>query len=410
MDAKKLYNDAIIGSNIDQMIIALKHGAQINNRQCRKNTMNSAIRSMLSNKISKFNLEFIKGLVEMGAIPYRATYPFWDTRFDVLTGIIRYTKLYIDLGKRHGCEKEAEDNILELLGFMIREMGCTSISSSTIIRILEMNNERIIGLLVGQKIKINKISKRHILICAIETQNVNIVRLICTSDCIKPLNGPCIEYNVLTKAAMTNQPEIVQEIVLRGGEPHNVGSQCRGCYRCTTFYHYYDYAHKTLCIDEIIYMLMCSGAIIHEYLCEEIIRKKIRREENSIDNKILACYDLLNNKNGGIAMKFENEYQRIKNDKVYKSIVYGSNANLNLAQESLALSLSLSLSLSQEREGLRRCLIKQMDDLMHGDVYRKRLVNLMEQSLHCVPTVCIEIIYDYQHIDSNIKFIDWLKY
>lgn len=421
VDAQKLYNDAIIKSDINLMIIALKHGAQINNSDNKKNTINFAIKVMLNNKkISEFNLGFIRKLTKIGAIP-PTSYSSNDQGLHVLTCIIKYAKQYIDYGSLSGHNNEAEKNILDLINFMVDEMNCTEIPAQALIKVIEMRNEKILSVLIRQKSRIiENTDDIHILNLAIETQNVNIVRLICNYDndkceVIRPMNESFPVFNTLTQAMLTNQPEIVKEVILKGARPYNK-YEWDGFCKYTTFWCYYNYIDSlpiseqtTSIVDRMLGLLMCSGASIPDYLCEKIMKKKEEKRETSFDNKIIDCYGLLLSKDCEKSKSLEFGKlcdQREETNEMYHIIMKNFNNVQNIRY--------YESNCKQERllryEKLKKHLIDQMGDLMQDNTHKKSTINAMEQIMHCVPSVCIEIIYEYLHVESKVQFIDWSKY
>jgi len=97
---QRAFHCAIYTLDYDLMMIALKNGAQINNRQCRKNTLNCVIAKMLSCPTKKFNLKFIEDLVDAGAEIYN------NERFSTISPVIEYA-IYQ--------KNKAENNVLELI-------------------------------------------------------------------------------------------------------------------------------------------------------------------------------------------------------------------------------------------------------------------------------------------------------
>ncbi len=61
---------------------------------------------MLSNKISKFNIEFVNRLLDMGTVPHSCD--TWSSRYYVFAEIINYTELYLYHGRLLGKETDAE--------------------------------------------------------------------------------------------------------------------------------------------------------------------------------------------------------------------------------------------------------------------------------------------------------------
>lgn len=64
---------------------------------------------------------------------------------------------------------------------------------------------------------------------------------------------------------------------------------------------------------------------------------------------------------------------------------------------------------SDSIKGLRKSLIKTMNDLMAWPDNKEQRIRQIDDSLnHWIPEPCAELIYGYQ-IDSLVKYIDWSK-
>ena len=63
--------------------------------------------------------------------------------------------------------------------------------------------------------------------------------------------------------------------------------------------------------------------------------------------------------------------------------------------------------LTHRSEKLRKRLIETMDQMVNNNRTKEIKINEIEKIMHSVPSVCIEMIYEYQFVKSNVLFIDW---
>jgi hypothetical protein len=352
---QEAFHRAINNLDTDKMMNALKNGAQINNKYCKKNTVNCAIRTLLNNSTKRFNLKFIKDLIDAGAqINNQKT-------SNIMSIIMEYTTPYIESSKRRGEEENALNNIIELIEFIISRINNNKLPDDILSNAIKTGNEKIVKLIMDQKPKIYT----NTMTLAVKTKNVNIINIMSDND-VAPDNS-CNDKNTLTTAVLTNQPEIVYEVLIAGALPNNK-VQVNNIYysysgSVTTFESYYynvSYKNDSKTIDQMINLLMCSGAEVPYSLYNRSSNRIVKKK---IDRKIIDCYDLQNH---------TNDSKRFKKLKFY--------------------------------------LIDTMNYLSGSQTYKTLMIKEIEEIVPCIPTVCINIIYDYQQNKSKVKFIDWTKY
>ena len=61
-------------------------------------------------------------------------------------------------------------------------------------------------------------------------------------------------------------------------------------------------------------------------------------------------------------------------------------------------------------ENLKKRLIITMNNLINLSLKKKNKIKIMEDTMKCVPSCCIDIVYNYQIEESFVKYIDWSKY
>ena len=170
---------------------------------------------------------------------------------------------------------------------------------------------------------------------------------------------------ILNNAIRSNNLEIIYEIIMRGGKPQNI--QFKFHWSHNTFETFLNNFRRDDIkkFDRAIYLLLCSGTTIRDDLFDKLVDDT----NPHYKKKISCCYDLLRRK-------------KIQTD------------------EEL-----------QDKNELKKELIKTMKELMDGCVPKRNIVEQIDIGVqHCIPVPCVNIIYDYQHSESLVQFIDWSKY
>jgi len=323
------FSDAIFKMNGEKIMGALAKGAIINKSNTRKNTINYAIRVLLDKPVDEFNTKFIEVLFDAGATICNV-YSNKSTLEIILNGMNEYIKKAKTINKSDMAIK----NIIKLLILIISQGG-----------------------MLRYYMVFRNLTDRQ------SGTGLEIIKMLYEHNIFPNL----IKYgNALSGAVTSKNPEIIYEIIMRGEKPDNTYHSYSWQY--STFDAFYDNMYD--CDDikifnHIINLLMCSGAIIHDYVVD-----KFKSESNSYNKKkIECCYNLL-------------QLKKIQTD------------------EEL-----------QDKNELKKELIKTMKELMEGRVPK---INIVEQidigTQICIPVPCIEMIYDYQRPVSLVQFIDWSKY
>ena len=317
------FSDAILIMNCRKMIYALSKGAIINTGNSKHNTINFAIRVLLDHHVDKFDLNFLKVLFDAGGIVCNA-----NTINNTFEMIINKIDDYVDKAKNNNNCDIAEKNVLELLNLIVSK-GATICNTNIYSYIAFM----------GLGLEIVKLLHKH--------------QMLVHSDII------------LNYAIKSNNVEIIYEIIMKGAKPNNTRSG----------YLYWDVCYNTFVIfwnnfshDDInkfnrtIYLLLCSGATIHDDLFKS-------KPSSYYKKKITSCYDLLQRK-------------KIQTDEE-----------------------------SHDRNELKKELIKTMKELMEGPVSKHNIIEQIDIGMQrYIPIPCIDIIYEYQHSTSLVQFIDWSEY
>ncbi len=194
---------------------------------------------------------------------------------------------------------------------------------------------------------------------AVRTKNINIVEIVCENGAL-PDNKYYDTYsgqygtNTLDMALLTKNPDIVYEILIKGGKTNIAWS---------LFLKIYDSEDKCkINYDRIMNLLMCTGHIINNYDYFGILLS----ENSCIKSKIIDCYSLINH------------HLKISKD------------NIN---------------------NLKKDLKATMDEIMEGKILKREVVDLIDIGMHShIPLPCVNIIYEYKRSLCLVEFIDWSKY
>ncbi len=389
-----VFYQAVSSANTQTMKLALLKGAKINNGECKRNTLNCAIRAMLNTNTKSFNLNFIKELIQRGAKMCV------ENENNTLTNIIKCVNNYIDINKNIEMNKNnAEKNILDLIKLIIGKGGKTCNSRcnlNTLDTAINTKNQKIVKIIIkmepqpitnpntlcrainSDNIKIVKIIIKFInkikplflhnsntLNLAIRTKNLEIIDLICGCDTVIIPHCSELYKNTLSCSILTGNHQIVKKVIMKGGTPINTYN-IKNLWDIKTiplFDEYYYYMHdnniyENYSINDIDYMInliMCSGALISPKMKKYIFDKKLK---TYIDDKFLICYDLITHVN------------------------------------------------STETKELKKELIITMDELIGKSTSIKIKIEI-DKALFCIPCACINIINEYQIKKSVVKFIDW---
>lgn len=357
---KHTFNYAIYNIDIKLLQKCLfQYPDLIDNNNCKNNTMNRAIRVMLSAKPDKFNLNFLAEIIRTGAKISN------DNINSSLTIALQYAPIYL-LAK-----KSCEDNIIKLIHFLIENgakiSNLQNYKSNTLTHAINTENLKIIETIVS----LNPIHDNSMydyygyntLTSAVMTNNPEIVK-----NAIKCGALPnCIFYmgdcSTLYQTIQTNNPEILKEIIMLGTKLNEIK------FLKLIFHEYV--VLKSKCdynTDTIINLFMCLGVTISEYFYN-ITSVKIKKTK--VELKLLTCYDLLNK---------------------------SRDAWNDLKKRELLLNLIGDLQCTMDE-----LVIKAVGD---GPNIKKEL------TLRCpnLPICCINMIYEYLSTILKFPVIDWYKF
>ena len=199
------FADLIFKMNSENIAIALSKGAKINKGNTKKNTINYAVRVLLSHPVDRFNIKFIEVLLEHGC-------KICDVGTNNTLGvIIRRIKRYIDKAKINNDVIMAERNIEELLNILLSK-GARADNYNILSDIVDQQNMEleIVNMLCNHKVLpiVSHFTEYDTLRCAIRTNNLGIVKIICENK-----GSPNISQtwkNTLNHAIKKNNPEMVR--------------------------------------------------------------------------------------------------------------------------------------------------------------------------------------------------------
>ena len=217
---------------------------------------------------------------------------------------------------------------------------------------------------------------------AVRTNNIEIVKIACKLDA-----HPCNKYsekNTLTQAILIGNLDILKCILTKGAKPvleniHSSPSTFRVFYDryIGEIYPKIDQCTKNDTIDQMIDLIMCSGATIPQSLIDEISEKK---GKNYYDEKIIQCHAILQDRS---VSSYKN---CIPPDKFF-------------APKEIDRP-------TDEIQKLKEKLKYTMDQLISIDtVDRQNKIMVVTY----IPLCLINIIYEYQYTEPLIRYIDWIK-
>ena len=373
---------------------ALVKGAVINNRWSKKNTLNRAIRSTLNNNLNGFSLKIINRLIDHGAVMHNN-----GSEHDTLAVALNCANAYISSFPSGDKRVLAEDNVMELLNLLIQrgvdkidlQSRCHIVSSAiktgrlNIVNLftqidpsikhsypyglapLELDpcNIRTDAKIIDQATKNNFFPDNFFqdgldngtLDCAVSTKNIDIINIALKYGA-KP------SQNTLTNAIQTNDPKIIQDIVILGGKPCNASTQWD---HWSTFYNLYSHYGRMKTkfidfqkVDQIIELLMCSGATVSRGTYRHLIN-----DSSALGAKILDCYYLFN--------EFLCPPDRVGN----------------------------VIELKHRLQSRMKQLVKFITDV------NKNRSDEIENTIMCMPVCCASMINEYLMVESKFEVIDW---
>lgn len=190
---QEIFHKAIINQDSENLRIGLANGAVMNNGQNKKNTLNCAIRAMLNQNPDKFNLGFIKDLLDSGAkMCITGNNNILSTIIDQSHKYIKRAKTLITLIKDNGeitedddneeipmntdiYEELARKNIKDLLKFITAQVKTWHHGSDILTKVIETNDSDFVKIIIETKPPYHQFT----LIDAIQTNNPMIVRIAC---------------------------------------------------------------------------------------------------------------------------------------------------------------------------------------------------------------------------------------
>lgn len=379
-----MFHHAISTANIILVKQALGNGAKMNNNQSKKNTLNCALRAMLSANVTQYDFNFIIQLMDLGALMSLS-----DGN-NILSIIIEHGGPYINRYR-----ESAKENVLELIESMIK-LGAEPNNNAN-----SSNNTLYIATICADIDVMNIIVKYCpslrpnylTLIQAVKTKKMEIINMVCELG-TRSITGGYV--NTLIEAIKTRDCKIVRKIIMHGEKPpisdhiddndHNINyygiqflrynhsdnlilcyyrnfleqydsSYSRGPYN--TFSDKFSFSDKLSeinnTVDQMLNLIICSGASILRSTVKLLQEKE---QKSYIDSRILILYDLLN----GV--------------------------------------------ISPETEKTRKELILMMDELTENGNLKRMKIKIMADTVMCLPLVCVDIIYEYQK-SGCVKFIDF---
>lgn len=167
-------------NRIDNRLLkqALLNGAIVNNNNCKKHTLNTAIRSMLS-YTNRFNLEFIEDLMDRGAEICND-----QTINNTMTIIAHHSLRHIEIAIKQSKHADAEKNILDPIQSTIDRgaIPCNELDGNTLDCAIPLCNYKIIEKIVmrGGESKSNYTFQRICTYAENNTINQIMILLMCT--------------------------------------------------------------------------------------------------------------------------------------------------------------------------------------------------------------------------------------
>jgi len=390
--------NAVIQKDIDKIKYILNPGANHNYQ----NILDFAFGIMLNMGANAFSLQFIKSLILHG-------FEISDnTMANVLNQSISCTSTF------KNNERDSGNNIFNLVQLLITDNAKLSKSqilpSKEVSVVFNFQNPEYLRLIVQYHPRPIKNHYRYrccshcyheyvdnndnrdrycyngagndFITRAIKTKNLETVKVACQIAVQYDIQPDIseTENNSLTNAVLTGDPEIVKEIMMIGGLPNNslYKIHCFGCwimpiYKVNTnntfefLYREYiknDNSINIHIIEQLIDLIMCSGAILTFKTFMHIVNKEIK---NNIDTKIIKyCTH------------------------EYRSAISGF-------EQLITRCLSENKDLQIELKSTADALIKKskQTDRRHE----------IENIIISIPICCIDIIFEYQH-DSRLQIIN----
>lgn len=207
---QNLFHKSLIDQDGENMLVALTHGAVINNGENKKNTLNMVILRMFNNHDGdRLNLNFLNDLIDSGAKICT------NGNNNVLMIIIEHMSEYMRKQSIKGNGVNATKNIINLLDLMISKIQDLLVPDW----VIELFYTKMLKAMCEYGIELDILSQilRNSVTIAIETKKIEIVRMVC--ECGGKPNISQSWSNTLTMAVIVQNVEMIKLICEHGGVP-----------------------------------------------------------------------------------------------------------------------------------------------------------------------------------------------
>lgn len=348
--------------HLDMMAIknALTNGAMINNENCKSNTLNRCIQALLSVGLQRFNLNFIKDIIDSGAQPCNCNGAENNSN-NTLTHLLKITEKI-----KYKFERRIRYAKLESIQTRVVKYEMIQNNIITIVQLLLQN---------GAVPDNSDNPKQNTLHWAVMSNNLKLIKILRDYGAMAANN--CY-INTLSCAIDSLDPEIVKYVILGGGKGYK--DNC-------IFNHFFVAYQKKwesighvhadrVHVEQILNLIMCSGA--KPRICtekyEEFVSYKKRENirglifvpwecRSWVESKIITCHELL-----------------------FHSIIYAHDFDRH----------------ENKVNKLRAELKKTMNEL----VEKKRISEIDSLITNYLPVCLIDLIYEY-YVGNYVEFIDW---
>jgi len=405
-------HESIILLDHDKFKKTLADGSTINNDNCKNNTLNCAIRAMLSYHSNKFDLSFIKMLMDSGAKISQSN----ELNTNTLSLTLKYYSNYVSKGTTQKSKKIYRTNIMDLILLLIDRGAIPSNSSE---------NDDTLSICISTKDldlieiieKLNPEPNTHTFNTAVKTQNLEIIKNIYRFGA----RPNCSERdNTLNLAILLENLEIIQYVCAHGALPCNFIGHCNTLERAVL-------TGNPEIIKEIIVVggqCVSRGAFDSNQLLVHFNGIKLA-ERNEIfenfENKFLRKHCAIDN----------NVFNQILNlimciglwipDRYVKQLMSNTNINKNKARVEIIekiLNYNKILKVKKIRDIDEKEKIKSLlhelkdikDKLLEKFHDKKNRILEMHRSIETMPSCCIDIIYEYQRKNPLMRIIDWIEF
>lgn len=316
---------AVCELNIVRVIDALSRGAQIKNSCDRNHTLNCAINASLSVNPKKFDLDFIEGIINLGAKPCNV-----DNNKNTLSYTLRYANRF----DRRKCGNPMQENVIKLIKLLIKVCNIEPVNSYPY----------------------NTLTR------AVMTKNIEIVKIICDSNInAMPDNG---DYdNTILNAIETQNPEILKYVIMKGAKTYKSNYLFSRFYENNLFNDEHDY------IDRMLDLIMCSGEEVNtteKYRCNGFTFFNLYFLPNEkisyVKKQILTCCEVLN---PGAILSIDNGYITANYNK-YKEDAIVMKKRLKIVMNELMKrekNIDVEISISKY---IPECLVNIVDEYYDG--------------------------------------------